>query len=128
MVTCVRRKRGTELTRNELKVLAAALRLHFEDEHQLYGYELFATLSEWEGGEPMNHGTLYRCLRSLEGLGLLSSTVDDSSARHRVFYQLTAPGLTAARRSTIQLAALYQPPPWIDLGAAIAPTSLPEDL
>ena len=123
----MRRKRGTDLTRNEHTLLAAALRLRYLGTGQLYGYELFATLRAWEGAEPMNHGTLYRGLRALEGRGLFTSAEDDGAGegeRYRVFYELTADGLAAARRSTVQLAALEHPPSWIDIGLA-APA--PED-
>ena len=115
----MRRKQGTGLTRNEQKVLAAALRLRFDGGRSLYGYELFATLTGWEGAEPMNHGTLYRCMRSLERRGLLVAEEEATGERIRVCYALTADGLAAARRATIQLAALDDPPRWIDVGLAV---------
>lgn len=113
----MRRRHGTGLTRNELKVLAAALRLAYEGVVQLYGYELFRTLTTWEGDAPMNHGTLYRCLRSLEERQLLlRHDATEGGGAPRVRYELTASGRAAAGRATVQLAALDQPPPWIDLG------------
>lgn len=115
----MRRKQGTGLTRNEQKVLAAALRQLHEGGRSLYGYELFATLKEWEGEAPMNHGTLYRCMRSLERRGLLVAEEEATGERIRVCYELTGDGLAAARRATIQLAALDEPPKWIDVGLAV---------
>jgi DNA-binding PadR family transcriptional regulator len=95
-------------------VLAAALRLAFCEVHELHGYELFARLTEWEGEAPMNHGTLYRCLRSLEDRGLLDSSVDRSTERLRVNYRLTPEGVEAARHATRELAAESSPLRWLD--------------
>ena len=116
----VRRRGGTGLTRNEQKVLAAALRLHLDGVSELYGYELFSTLSNWEGEPPMNHGTLYRGLRALEQRGAFVSREVHDDARLKVLYELTGNGVEAARRATIQLAALDHPPGWVDIGAAAA--------
>jgi Fe2+ or Zn2+ uptake regulation protein len=114
----MRRKRGVDLTRNEQKVLAAALRLRSESQDRLYGYELFATLCRWEGAKPMDHGTLYRCLRSLETRGLLTGVIEDEAER-RVFYALTPNGVDASWKATLQLAALDDPPSWVGVGPAI---------
>ena len=113
----MRRRHGTGLTRNEQKVLAASLRLAHESVVHLYGYEVFRLLTEWEGGKPMNHGTLYRCLRSLVERGLLVRRDDDGDGpAPRVYYELSPDGRAAARQATVQLAALDEPPGWIDLG------------
>lgn len=117
----MRRKDGTGLVRNERKVLAAALRLAFAGESALYGYELFARLREWEGEEPMDHGTLYRCLRSLEQRELFTSEVDQSTERIRVLYRLTPEGEAMARRATVQLAAEDVPLSWVDVGLVSRP-------
>ena len=87
---------------------------------QLYGYELFAQLSAWEGDAPMNHGTLYRCLRRLEQRGLFrtSSTDDPSQGPPRVFYALTEDGVTEARAATVELASEAVPPAWVDIEVA----------
>ena len=45
----MRRKHGTNLVRNERKVLAATLKLSFENPDGVHGYDLFARLCEWEG-------------------------------------------------------------------------------
>lgn len=121
----MRRKGGNGLVRNEMRVLAASLRLAVEGSSELYGYELFATLSAWEGRVPMNHGTLYRCLRALEARGLYDTHVAPSAdGPARVFYTLTAAGVEAARSSTVRLAAADSAPSWIDLGHAL-PGALP---
>ncbi|MDQ1682641.1 MAG: Transcriptional regulator PadR-like family [Frankiaceae bacterium] len=116
----MRRRAGIGLVRNESKILAAALRLAVTGTVHLYGYELFAQLSEWEGDAPMNHGTLYRCLRRLEqrGLFLTSSTDDPSHGPARVFYELTQTGVEAAREATVELASEAIPPAWVDVDIA----------
>jgi DNA-binding PadR family transcriptional regulator len=108
---------GTGLVRNENRILAAALRLAVDGTVHLYGYELYARLSEWEGGPPMNHGTLYRCLRRLELRGLFTTTVshEDSLGPARVFYELTHDGVAEARAATLRLAADATPPVWLDV-------------
>jgi DNA-binding PadR family transcriptional regulator len=124
----VRRKSGTGLVRNELKALAAALRLAVEGRSRLYGYELFARLAAWEGRSPMNHGTLYRCLRSLERLGYLRVDVEpsgDAPGPPRVYYMLTESGMLEARRSTLLLAAEKNPLAWVDPADAISPAGKP---
>lgn len=116
----MRRRHGTGLTVNEQKVLAAALRLASESVHHLYGYEVFRLLTQWEGGQPMNHGTLYRGLRSLVARGLLARRDEDGAdgPAPRVYYELTPDGVAAARQAVVRLAALDRPPAWIDLGLA----------
>lgn len=119
----VRRRAGNGLVRNESKILAAALRLAVTGTVHLYGYELFAQLSAWEGEAPMNHGTLYRCLRRLQDRGLLktSSTEDPSLGPARIFYELTQDGIAEARAATMQLAAEDMPPVWVDVNVARVP-------
>jgi DNA-binding PadR family transcriptional regulator len=108
---------GTGLVRNETRILAAALRLAVEGTVHLYGYELYARLGQWEGEAPMNHGTLYRCLRRLELRGFFTTTVshEDSLGPARVFYELTPDGTTEARAATLRLAAEATPPVWLDV-------------
>ncbi len=124
----MRRKGGTGLVFNEMRVLAASLRLAVEGSNELYGYELFAQLSSWEGQRPMNHGTLYRCLRALERRGLYDTHVRPSTeGPARVFYTLTPSGVELARWATVQLAATAGAPTWIDLGHAL-PSALPGEV
>ena len=108
------------MVRNESKILAAALRLAVTGTVHLYGYELFAQISAWEGDAPMNHGTLYRCLRRLEqrGLFVTSSTLDPSLGPARVCYALTQSGVEAARDATVQLASEAVPLVWVDIDVA----------
>jgi DNA-binding PadR family transcriptional regulator len=105
-----------------MKTLAAALKLAVDGQPRLYGYELFAQLGTWEGQAPMNHGTLYRCLRSLENKGFLQAENDDSPSRvgpPRVYYELTATGTAEARRSTYALASEVNALTWIDPADAL---------
>ena len=121
----MRRKGGTGLVLNEMRVLAASLRLAVEGASELYGYELFAQLAEWEGQPAMNHGTLYRCLRALESRGLYETQVRPSAdGPARVCYTLTSSGVECARWATVQLAATEQAPSWLDLGHAL-PSAFP---
>jgi DNA-binding PadR family transcriptional regulator len=103
----MRRRSGNQLVVNELRVLVAALRLSEEGTEQLYGYELFAQLREWGGEAPMDHGTLYRCLRNLENRGYFSTEVrlaGPQDRRARVYYALTTPGREAATDAVAELA------------------------
>ena len=102
----MRRRSGNQLVVNELRVLVAALRFSNEGTGQLYGYELFAMLREWGGEAPMDHGTLYRCLRNLENRGYFSTEVrlaGPQDRRARVYYTLTADGMTAAIEAVTEL-------------------------
>jgi DNA-binding PadR family transcriptional regulator len=111
----VRRVGGVGLVKNENKILAAALRLAREGSVEIYGYELFAQLAEWGDEMPMNHGTVYRCLRRLEERGLFSSAVsrERTQGPPRVIYRLTDAGTLAARDATHALAADAAPPAWL---------------
>jgi DNA-binding PadR family transcriptional regulator len=115
------------LVRNEDMVLAAALRLAVEGTLELYGYELFTRLTEWEGASPMNHGTLYRCLRRLQTRSMLRVVVSDSPSQGpaRVCYQLTTTGVAEAKDATRRLAEATDTPVWVDpalLRRPIAPS------
>ena len=115
----VRRRSGNQLVVNEKRVLAGALRLATAGSSRLYGYELFALLRAWEGQAPMDHGTLYRCLRKLEARGYFSSQVepaDPATRRVRVYYSLTASGLAAAEVAARELAESPTGPAWINTG------------
>jgi DNA-binding PadR family transcriptional regulator len=122
----MRRRNGTGLVRNEMRVLAASLRLAVEGSNDLYGYELFAQLRRWEGTPPMNHGTLYRSLRALERRGFYTThVVPQTDSPPRVCYTLTPAGLAAARDATVELAADESAPVWLDAGHAL-PSALAE--
>lgn len=123
----MRRKEGTGLVRNEKVVLAAALRLANEGKPGVYGYQLLAILRDWnEKKLPMDHGTVYRCLRSLEKRGLFTSRLElvggiegREGNRPRYWFDFTPDGVTAARKATIQLAAEDEPPAWVNPADAI---------
>lgn len=116
----MRRRGGTGLVRNEMRVLAASLRFAVSGRGDLYGYELFARLSQWEGAPPMNHGTLYRCLRALERRGFYTTeVVPQTDSPARVCYTLTPSGVEAAREATRQLAEAEGAPSWVDVGHAL---------
>ena len=116
----MRRRNGTGLVRNEMRVLAASLRLAVEGSSELYGYELFAQLRRWEGTPPMNHGTLYRSLRALERRGFYTTqVVPQTDSPPRVCYTLTPAGLAAARDATVSLAESGAAPVWLDIGHAL---------
>ena len=100
-------------------MLAGALRLEAGGSSRLYGYELFSLLRTWEGQAPMDHGTLYRCLRNLEARGYFASQVeltDPTTRRVRVYYSLTAAGLAAAQVAARELADSPAGPAWINPG------------
>ena len=122
----VLRTGGVGLTRHESRLLAAALKLAAEGVHDLYGYEVFAQLVRWEGAPPMNHGTVYRCLRALYEGGYLSTGQQEHErhpGRARIYYRLTAQGAEAARKATIRFAAENDPPGWIDVTVNPTPGS-----
>jgi DNA-binding PadR family transcriptional regulator len=115
----VRRRSGNQLVVNEKRVLAGALRLEAGGSSRLYGYELFSLLRTWEGQAPMDHGTLYRCLRKLEARGYFASQVelaDPTTRRVRVYYSLTASGMAAAQVAARELADSPAGPAWIKPG------------
>ena len=61
-------------------------------EEPMYGYEIAKHLDE-EGSLPVKQGALYPVLRSLEGQGLLESSVEPSvSGPPRKYYGITAEG------------------------------------
>lgn len=112
----VRRRNGDGLVVNEQRLLAAALRLSSEGTDRFYGYELLERLEAWEHRRPMDHATMYRCLRKLEGRGFFASTVARLSAhdeRPRVYYSLTDAGRVGAPQAAIQLLASPTPALWV---------------
>ena len=118
----MRRKGGTGLVGNEMRVLAASLRLTFEGASEVYGYQLLARLAEWEDQPSMTRGTLYRSLHAMAGRGLYcTDTRPSTDGPARTCYTLTPAGLEAGRRAVIQLAAAEHPPAWLDLRYALPP-------
>ena len=122
----MRRKGGTGLVGNELRVLAASLRLTLEGAREVCGYQLLTRLAGWEDPPAMTRGTLYRSLHAMAGRGLYCAVSRASSeGPARVCYVLTPAGVDAARRAVVQLAAGEHPPAWLDLRDALPPAVPP---
>ena len=84
-----------EITSGSLALMLLALLERIGE--PTYGYELARRLAEHApDGEAPRQGTLYPALRSLEKLGLLSSTIEPStSGPPRRYYQPTDDGRAA---------------------------------
>jgi PadR family transcriptional regulator PadR len=77
-------------------VSLALLSLMAKAKEPLYGYQIAKQLEGYGGGLPVKQGTLYPVLRSLEGGGLLVSTVEPSiSGPPRRYYLITEEGRRA---------------------------------
>jgi DNA-binding PadR family transcriptional regulator len=98
-----RRKPGTLLPL-ELEILAAALSLRRAGHATFHGFGLAHTLREHGGSRSLTaHGTLYKALGRLEGLGLLASQWEDAAAAEgrprRRLYELTGDGVRAVEHT-----------------------------
>ena len=100
----MRRKQGTGLVKNEIRLLQVAAAME-ADKKVFYGYDLVHTLVRPRSRKPlMSQPTLYRTLRRLEESGHLSSEweslasaeADGRDGRPRRYYRLTAAGRRAA--------------------------------
>lgn len=103
----MRRKQGTGLVRNELRLLLTAADLQHAGETHFHGYDLARHLAETEDSTGvMSQPTLYRALRRLEERGALESEwepLTDAAAngregRPRRYYRLTSAGAELAQR------------------------------
>jgi PadR family transcriptional regulator PadR len=84
------RKFRKELHSGTVALVLLALLERSEDE--MYGYRIAKVLEE-AGGLPVKQGTLYPVLRSLEGQGLLESSIAPSdSGPPRKHYTITPAG------------------------------------
>lgn len=101
----MRRKAGTSLVRNELRLLLTAADLQITGEDCFHGYDLARHLAGSDDGSAiMSQPTLYRALRRLEERGALSSeweSLEEAAAggregRPRRYYRLTATGVELA--------------------------------
>ena len=101
----MKRKAGTSLVRNELRLLLTAADLQIAGHDRFHGYDLARHLADAEDGSSiMSQPTLYRSLRRLEERGALSSEWEDpaEAARHgregrpRRYYRLTQAGAELA--------------------------------
>ncbi len=76
-------------------VALVLLSLLERSDEEMYGYRIAKVLEE-AGGLPVKQGTLYPVLRSLEGQGLLESSIAPSdSGPPRKHYTITPAGRTA---------------------------------
>ena len=102
----MRRKAGTGLVRNELRLLLTAADRHAEGHLRFHGYDLARHLAESEDGASiMSQPTLYRALRRLEERGALTSeweSLEDAASggregRPRRYYRITTAGAELAK-------------------------------
>lgn len=102
----MRRKDGTRLVRNELRLLLTAADLEIGGEYQFHGYDIARYLAAADDATSiMSQPTLYRALRRLEERGALSSeweTLQDAAdngreGRPRRYYRLTNAGTQLAQ-------------------------------
>ena len=86
----------------EADILIAAVLEHRAGRVTFHGFGLAQTIREQNGSRSLTaHGTLYKALNRLEGLGLLTSDWEDPSEAvtgrpRRRLYQLTAQGMNIA--------------------------------
>ena len=102
----MRRKGGTGLVRNELRLLLTAADMLTAGHSRFHGYDLARHLAEAEDKTAeMSQPTLYRALRRLEERGALTSvweSLEEAAAsgregRPRRYYQLTTSGAELAK-------------------------------
>ena len=102
----MRRKAGTGLVRNELRLLLTAADLQVAGHERFHGYDIARHLSSAEDTKTMmSQPTLYRALRRLEERGAVESeweSLDDAAdqgreGRPRRYYRLTCQGAELAR-------------------------------
>jgi PadR family transcriptional regulator PadR len=102
----LRRKAGTGLVRNELRLLLTAADLLTAGTERFHGYDLARHLAKTEkSASLMSQPTLYRSLRRLEERGALTSeweSLEEASAngregRPRRYYRITNAGIELAK-------------------------------
>lgn len=102
---CMRRKQGTALVRNEVRILGAALALHRDGINEFHGYRLVKAFEE-TGPSKLAMSTVYRCLSRLEARGMLAGEwrmdPDDPTVRPVRFFYLTPEGTEVAERADEQ--------------------------
>lgn len=108
----MRRRHGTGLVKNELRLLLVACEIHANGSPRFHGYEVARHLAGQEGkSSAMNPPTLYRALRRLEERGALTSewespeeaAADGRDGKLRRYYRVTSAGLAAARQGLREL-------------------------
>ena len=107
----MRRKAGTGLVNNELRLLLTAADLQLAGTERFHGYDLARHLASAEDSKSiMSQPTLYRALRRLEERGALESeweSLDDAArsgreGRPRRYYRLTSAGAELAKSELAQ--------------------------
>ncbi len=104
-----RRKPGALLPL-ETEILEVGLSLRRSGHASFHGFGLARILREQSGSRALTaHGTLYKALSRLEGLGLLTSRWEDvatfSGRPRRRLYELTGEGIQVAERAATTEAA-----------------------
>lgn len=106
----MRRRAGTGLVRNELRLLLTAADLQLAGEDRFHGYDIARHLALAEDSSSiMSQPTLYRALRRLEERGALTSeweALDEAATqgregRPRRYYRLTSGGAELAKAELI---------------------------
>ncbi len=106
----MRRKAGTGLVRNELRLLLTAADLQLAGEDRFHGYDIARHLAAAEdSGSMMSQPTLYRALRRLEERGALTSeweALEEAAeqrreGRPRRYYRLTSAGVELAHKELL---------------------------
>ena len=102
----MRRKAGTGLVQNELRLLLTAADLSADGHDRFHGYDLARHLASAEDSKSiMSQPTLYRALRRLEERGALESqweSLEEAAAngregRPRRYYRITSAGAELAK-------------------------------
>ena len=102
----MRRKAGTGLVKNELRLLLTAADLQIEGVKRFHGYDLAKHLANAEESTSiMSQPTLYRALRRLEERGALKSeweSLEEAAkagreGRPRRYYRITGAGVELAK-------------------------------
>lgn len=94
----------------EVEILAAAVSMRRAGQATFHGFGLAQTMREQRESRSLTaHGTLYKALGRLEGLGLLTSTWEDVAAAEsrprRRLYEVTGQGIRAADQARADQAA-----------------------
>jgi PadR family transcriptional regulator, regulatory protein PadR len=94
----------------EVDILTTAMSIHRAGTSTFYGFGLAQAMQKERGSRPLTaHGTLYKALGRLEGLGLLTSTWEDvvtvEGRPRRRLYELTGQGILTAERAQVDKAA-----------------------
>lgn len=77
------------------------------ERREMYGYEIVESLEErTDGVLAMGQSTLYPMLYNLEAKGLVASRWDESGARGRKYYRLTAAGRRRLAEDSAQWSAV----------------------